>query len=205
MKRTVVVTVLLVLLASVATYAQTASVETLTNASIITMKKNYGFSDGLIKSKIKNSPSNFSTDMTSLKTLKDAGVSDDVIEVMVNKNNEPAAAPVAKTNAGTLSDDKQTYTTVGGQVLKVGQTIQLGSPANTVNNLFVDIVRSIADQPIENKQLVGDFANKKVVIKKFYSKNGNTYFFYKPDGQILVGGYLVSIEAAINAKEIVVQ
>lgn len=79
-------------------YAQ-APKETLTNDAIIELTK-LGFGEALIIEKIQHSSHEFDTSLSSLKKLKEAGVSDGVIKAMVSA---PSAS--AKEEALTVEDD----------------------------------------------------------------------------------------------------
>ena len=65
--------------------------ETLTNDSVIAMKK-AGLSDAVILAKIRSSQSKFDVNTESLVNLKKAGLSDQIIEAMVGHAG-PAGAP----------------------------------------------------------------------------------------------------------------
>lgn len=91
------------------TWAQTPTVETLTNAKIISMVKAALPKTAIITS-IQNKPSNFDTSTDAMIALKKQGVPDDVITAMVNKVSkpEPAVFPTSpvKTVAPVLVNTK---------------------------------------------------------------------------------------------------
>lgn len=58
--------------------------EVLTNSSLITMKEK-GFSDEVIIALINNAKSNFDTSLTGLENLKKAGISDEVISIVITQ------------------------------------------------------------------------------------------------------------------------
>src|SRR5664280_3396757 len=67
--------------------------EILTNASI-TELKSMGLSDGPIITKIKISKCNFDTSVAALKQLKDAQVSDEIIQAMMSAMAKPETPTV---------------------------------------------------------------------------------------------------------------
>ncbi len=68
--------------------------EVLTNDSVISMVKG-GLSEAVVLARLRSSPANFDTSTNSLLALKKAGVSDKVIEAMVNAPRSGAAAAAA--------------------------------------------------------------------------------------------------------------
>ena len=86
--------------------ATVATAETLTNDSIIQLHK-LNFGDSVIVQKIKASTCNFDTSVDALKTLKDAGISDEVLQAMllVSGSVKAAPAPVVAAPAGAPAGD----------------------------------------------------------------------------------------------------
>ena len=72
--------------------ATVATAETLTNDSVIQLHK-LGLGDSTIVAKIKASTCQFDTSVDALKTLKDAGLSDEIIQAMLLVSTSPAPAP----------------------------------------------------------------------------------------------------------------
>ena len=115
-----------------------------------------------------------------------------------------AVTSAPKGIAGTLSHDKQTYTTKSGKILTVGQIITLGNPANTNGGLFINCVKSILHVPEVDSPLSGEgHAGQQYKIKEFYSQNGVTYLFFKPGP--MIGSYMMAIEYAITTHELIVE
>jgi hypothetical protein len=81
--------------------------ETLTNDSVIQLHK-LGLADSTITAKIKASTCNFDTSVDALKTLKEAGISDEVLQAMllVSSSVKAAPAPIAATPAADPNDPK---------------------------------------------------------------------------------------------------
>src|ERR1035437_9956234 len=81
--------------------ATIAKAETLTNDSIIQLHK-LALADSTIVAKIKTSTCNFDTSVDALKILKDAGISDEVLQAMllVSSSVKAAPAPVVAAPAG---------------------------------------------------------------------------------------------------------
>ena len=79
----------------------------MTNDSVIKLSK-AGLSDDLIVQSIEAQPSEFTTDADSLLALKTAGVSDRVIQAMVNRGrirltgSEPLPAPIALSDVNEI-------------------------------------------------------------------------------------------------------
>lgn len=79
----------------------------MTNDSVVKLSK-AGLSDDLIVQSIEAQPTEFSTDADSLVALKTAGVSDRVIQAMVNKarirltGSEPVPAPIALSDVNEI-------------------------------------------------------------------------------------------------------
>jgi hypothetical protein len=86
--------------------ATVVKAETLTNDSIIQLHK-VGLADSTITAKIKASTCNFDTSVDALKTLKDAGISDEVLQAMllVSSSVKAAPAPVGAAPAGVPPGD----------------------------------------------------------------------------------------------------
>jgi hypothetical protein len=82
-----------------------ALAETLSNDSVIQMHK-LGLGDSVVVEKIKASTCQFDTSLDALKSLKDAGLSDEVIQAMV------AASTTVKSNvtSGNSNDPKVPHT-----------------------------------------------------------------------------------------------
>lgn len=76
-----------------------AAAETMTNETVIGLFK-AGFSEGIVIEKIRTSPTKFDTSLAALTALKEAGVTDSVIRLMINPKAE-LAAPVVVATGGT--------------------------------------------------------------------------------------------------------
>lgn len=91
---------MLILACTLSLAASAAAQEVLTNESVIAMKR-AGFSDAVILAKIRNSQSKFDVTTRGLLTLKESGVSDQVIEAMLGHGapgataSPPVATPVS--------------------------------------------------------------------------------------------------------------
>jgi len=92
-----VVTVFITLIATLPSSAQQP--ETLTNQTVVQLHK-AGMGNDLIKAKIQHSNCSFETSTDGLITLKKAGVSDEVIALMLNKGTQPV-----QSNATIAFDD----------------------------------------------------------------------------------------------------
>src|SRR5271169_1564987 len=85
--------------------------ETLTNDSVIQLHK-LGLGDAVIVSKIQASTCNFDTSVDALKALKDAGISDSVIQAMLlayPSTTKAAPAPAIAAPAGDPNDPKASH------------------------------------------------------------------------------------------------
>ncbi|SHI62811.1 hypothetical protein SAMN04487911_1047 [Arenibacter nanhaiticus] len=79
MRKTIIFSVLI--LTSIFSYSQ----DKITNQSILDLI-DLGFESEVIKAKINSSPSNFDTSMNQLKSLKEKGVSPDILALMIDKS-----------------------------------------------------------------------------------------------------------------------
>jgi hypothetical protein len=79
-----------------------AAEEKLTNASVIEMHK-LEFGDSVVVEKIKNSTCAFDVSLDALKQLKDAGISDPIIQAMIAATS--ATKPAAAASVGTATGD----------------------------------------------------------------------------------------------------
>jgi hypothetical protein len=77
--------------------------ETLTNDSVIQLHK-LGLGDSVVVQKIKASTCQFDTSVDGLKALKDAGLSDEIIQAMLLVSTSPAPAPVPAPTAAAPGD-----------------------------------------------------------------------------------------------------
>jgi hypothetical protein len=84
--------------------ATVLNAETLTNDSVIQLHK-LGLGDSVVVQKIKASTCNFDTSIDALKALKDAGISDEVIQAMllVLTPSAPAPSPIASNAAPAVA------------------------------------------------------------------------------------------------------
>jgi hypothetical protein len=103
--------------------APRASAQTLTNADVIKMVQ-AKLGDAVIISEIKNSTCRFNTSPNALITLKQAGVSDKVLEAMTEaergENREPAAPASPRSNATIpVPEDYGIYAVVDGHLIKL--------------------------------------------------------------------------------------
>jgi hypothetical protein len=209
------------LLPSVTVMAQTpVTAETLTNASIVQMTKKFKFSPEIIKSKIQTSLCNFSTSTDSLAVLKNQGVSDDVLALMVLKATpntpEPGVAP--KESWGKIIRDEKgkkivSYISKRGREFKVGQTITLGD-ASRIDSRYDAIKYSIskshsrffsAGDLLEygyNRQSVTILAMDASSNDPFKKGNDltNTVYFYINVGSLKQCE--INIEMALDKKEV---
>src|ERR1035438_666154 len=80
-----------------------ATAEALNNGSVIQLHK-LGLGDSTIVAKIKASTCQFDTSVDALKTLKDAGLSDEIIQAMLLVSTSPAPAPVPAPVAAAPGD-----------------------------------------------------------------------------------------------------
>jgi hypothetical protein len=90
--------------------ATVVKAETLTNDSVIQLHK-LGLGDAVIVSKIQASTCNFDTSVDALKVLKDAGISDSVIQAMLLTfpSTKAAPAPATTAPAGDPNDPKAAH------------------------------------------------------------------------------------------------
>ncbi|MES2225039.1 MAG: hypothetical protein V4478_03575 [Patescibacteria group bacterium] len=208
-KNCAMLAVLLLLLPAVS-LAQTAQPETLTNASVISMKK-VNLSAGIIKSKINSTPCNFNTDITALAQLKTAGVDDDIIEMMVNKSstaNSPSSSSAAPATFapseqwGTFPD-KMTYISKNGKgrVFRVGETVRLGNGTLPQAFKYVKVWLGNILKTMPNSNLSTDFNNAEFKITSIKGSSLNDAKLIVKKGMI---SYVIEIESALdeNAKEV---
>lgn len=95
-------------------FSQTFS-DTLYNQSIIKLSKSK-LPENLILKKISQSPGNFDVTVDALVKLKETGVTDRIIDAMMNHQNAiPAASPVV---SGNLAERNQTFSESGIYFLK---------------------------------------------------------------------------------------
>ncbi len=207
-KNCAIIAVLLLLLPLVS-LAQTAQPETLTNASVISMKKS-NFSSGIIKSKISTTPCAFSVDLTALTQLKSAGIDDDIIELMVNKSSTSNASPVsaaASTTAppeqwGTFPDKKTYISRNGkGKVFRVGETVRLGNGTLPRGFKYVKVWLGGFIGTMPDSNLSTDYNNAEFKISSIKGSNLNDAKLIIKKGMI---AYVIEIESALDesAKEV---
>jgi hypothetical protein len=89
-----------------------AAEEKLTNASVIEMHK-LGLGDSVVVEKIKNSACSFDVGLDALKQLKDAGISDTIIQAMIAAASatKPATAATVGTATGDPNDPQAAHET----------------------------------------------------------------------------------------------
>lgn len=95
--------------------------EVLTNKAVVEMVK-AGFSEEIIKTKIKTSKSSFDTSAAALQDLKKAGVSEAVILAIMQKS---AGMEVVINNSGTSDESPVTVTIPDGTELKIATTEEI--------------------------------------------------------------------------------
>jgi hypothetical protein len=213
--------VFLIVLTPAALHAQTTQQETLDNTSVIKLTK-LKFSNDLIKAKISNTPCNFSTNIESLTQLKNAGVSDDIISMMVSKSSVPTSSAGAtslfpKEQWGTLSEDNTRYISKDGKyVFEKGKTITLGNGSD-VDHLggFLYVVTyggKFGDYIASSQGMAREYAGQKVVIKSIIKKKSNTSDILVKNAPKTVfiifelsrnNEYKVNIESALLSKELI--
>jgi hypothetical protein len=111
----------LLLLCAVVFVTSVAAQETLTNDSVIAMKK-AGLSEGVILAKIRSSQTKFDTSTQALVGLKQAGLSDAIIEAMMGGSGGVAAPPTAPrgSTATTAPQGRETiYHLKGAQYVEL--------------------------------------------------------------------------------------
>ncbi|HUI08569.1 MAG TPA: hypothetical protein VL486_16335 [Verrucomicrobiae bacterium] len=89
-----------------------AADQKLTNDSILEMHK-LGLGDGVVIEKIKVSACNFDVGLDALKQLKDAGISDAIIQAMIAAGSptKPRTAPTVGTTTGDPNDPQVAHET----------------------------------------------------------------------------------------------
>ncbi|MRI63157.1 hypothetical protein EDM00_03985 [Ornithobacterium rhinotracheale] len=130
-----------------------------TNESIVEMQQG-GLSDQLIIAKIKSEKVKFDTSTQSIKVLKAAGVSDDVIAAMIVKGGANKEIDDSKKIVGSYitnlehKDDKIVITYSDGEVynLSKGSKIHIYLPASKNDFLYVE--------PKSTLKMIGDMAGK---------------------------------------------
>lgn len=100
-----------------------------------------------------------------------------------------------------LSADKKSYMTKGGKTIVIGQSLTLGSPADKINNIFINCSPTILHQTIPNKYLLGKYTSDTIVIKELWKDNDDVVYLFFKKG---IYNYRIAIEAAIDAKELIV-
>lgn len=79
-----------------------AAQETVTNETVVGMFK-AGFSEGIVIEKIRTSSTKFDTSLPALTALKEAGVTDSVIRLMINPKAELISPVAVSSGAGMLA------------------------------------------------------------------------------------------------------
>lgn len=122
----------------------------LTNKSILDLRA-IGLSDGVIIAKIKSSESDFDTSVESLRTLKEAGVSDSILMEMIG------ASKLFSSSQEIISDKLGIYVMDGDEYRKIYPTVFTGKSVNTIGVALsfglanADVVSSIQGGHSHNK------------------------------------------------------
>lgn len=122
----------------------------LTNKSILDLRA-IGLSDGVIIAKIKSSESDFDTSVESLRTLKEAGVSDSILMEMIG------ASKLLSSSQEIISDKLGIYVMDGDEYRKIYPTVFTGKSVNTIGVALsfglanADVVSSIQGGHSHNK------------------------------------------------------
>ena len=208
-----------VLCLSLAAFAQIPPTETLNNASIVSMKR-MKLGNGVIKSKIANSPCNFTTDVEALGQLKEAGIEDEIIEAMLAK--QAPIAPVLKNTlpanatVGTLSEDRQTYVAQDGKsTFTIGKTVQVNVGTDTRHPGYFVYIKAYNGKV--GQWLTGDmglepaYAGQSYTITQLSLEKASmydswtkhpkkiAYLYFETNNRIK---YKVAIDAALYSREI---
>jgi hypothetical protein len=206
-------------------FAQTTRTEVLTNASIVKLAKVDKFPPDLIKGMINKAPCNFSTSVDSVRALRSAGISDDIIVTMLNKDktaavvSTPAIAP--KELWGTLTKDPadkkgkriiQYISKTTGKIFKVGENIEIGN-AGRIDGKYYDIQYSFGKfhntLNEDGERLSGNYIGQTFTIEAIDTSGGLLGMFSKKSSQTVyiyanIGGTMceIYIEAALAQKEV---
>lgn len=122
----------------------------LTNKSILDLRA-IGLSDGVIIAKIKSSESDFDTSVESLRTLKEAGVSDSILMEMIG------ASKLLSSSQEIISDKLGIYVMDGDEYRKIYPTVFTEKSVNTIGVALsfglanADVVSSIQGGHSHNK------------------------------------------------------
>lgn len=143
-----------------------AQEETLTNKSIVDLSE-LGFSDDLIITKIKTSKTDFDTSTEALKNLKEAGISDAIIKIMMNVEHDNTS------NSEQAEAKTGIYTKINGEFIKVLPTVFSGTKTNMLASAFT---YGIADTNIKST-LAGSTSRNIIPYNK------PEFFFYFAETQ----------------------
>lgn len=172
-----------------------AQTETLTNQSILDMVK-LGFSEDIIIAKIQNSNNNFDTSIEALKVLKEKGISDNILMVVLNNsktnllgdNNNNIESPK---RLGIFINENEELIRVLPSIFSGTKTNTLGSSLSyglASSSIKTVLNNSSSSNIVHNTQpeFVFFFANQ---YDQSYINNGNNWWFFaatSPNEFILV-------------------
>lgn len=110
--------------------------EVLTNQSVIDMI-GLGFSEELVITKIKNSECDFDTNIESLKTLKEKGVSENIMAIMIKGNPQNIPGVTEIKDAVVETGEKiGIYINQNGELSKIYPAVFSGTKTNTLGAAF---------------------------------------------------------------------
>ena len=152
--------------------------EVLTNESLISLKK-AGFSDAIIISKIRSSQTKFDVSTKGLIGLKTAGMSEQVIEAVVNAGSAPAApaaapAPAAPAaGAAPAASRESIFNLIGGKSVEL-------AASNASMEISTGFFDSKSELVLKGRKAAYRIADKKPVFYSTWSANDAPLVRLKP-------------------------
>lgn len=154
--------------------------EVLTNESLISLKK-AGFSDAILISKIRSSQTKFDVSTKGLIGLKNAGMSEQVIEAVVNAGSAPAAPPAAAApapaapaaGAAPAASRESIFNLIGGKSVELAAS----NASLEFNTGFFD---SKSELVLKGRKATYRIADKKPVFYSTWSANDAPLVRLKP-------------------------
>jgi hypothetical protein len=166
--------------------------EVLSNDSVISMVKG-GLSEAVVLARIRSSPANFDTSTNSLLALKKAGVSDKVIEAMVNAPRSGAAAPAAPTPAAPPAATSAPPPSVSASARSSAGAAAATLPRDSIYHLNGAKYTELQPQVVEIEISNAVFSQKSEVVLggrraeyRITDKQPQFYSYYAPTEALLV-------------------
>lgn len=190
--------------------------DVLTNDKVIKLHQ-AGFSNEVLKSKIQTSLSKFDVTMNGLMTLKKAGISDDVINMMIAKPNQSNNSITTNTNS-VNSIDKEIpnlssgiyYKTPKNEYLEIEPSVLTSSNTNKAAQFFVSgLINSKQKASLSGSKSSFEINNSRptivfvfdVSMKNNLNNDNNQFFSNARSPKEFI---LVKLEATKKSREITV-